>query len=59
VATLPRRSVLRALREAPRRCPGFALLGNVRRSRGLRIPRDERHEALRDFEGEGGWIHGR
>jgi thiamine-monophosphate kinase len=59
VATIPQRSVLRALREAPDRCPSFALLGNVRRGRGLRIPRDEHGEGLRDFLGEGGWIHGR
>lgn len=59
VATLPQRSVLRALREAPERCPGFTLLGNVRRGRGLRIPRDESSEELVEFRGEGGWIHGR
>lgn len=59
VATLPQRSVLRALREAPERCPGFALLGNVRRGRGLRVPRDEHGDTLGAFRGEGGWIHGR
>lgn len=58
VATLPGSAVLRALREAPRRCPGFTLLGNVRRGTGLRIPRDERSEELVPFAGEGGWIHG-
>lgn len=59
VATLPARAVLRALREAPRHCPGFAVLGNVRRGRGLRVPRDESSEVLVPFAGEGGWIHGR
>ncbi|MFM7298847.1 MAG: thiamine-phosphate kinase, partial [Planctomycetota bacterium] len=58
VATLPARSVLRALREAPRHCPGFTLLGNVRRGSGLRVPRDESSEQLVPFAGEGGWIHG-
>ena len=58
VATLPARAVLRALREAPRHCPGFAVLGNVRRGHGLRVPRDESSEELVPFAGEGGWIHG-
>ncbi len=58
VATLPANSVLRALREAPRRCTGFTILGNVRRGGGLRVPRDERSEELVLFAGEGGWIHG-
>ncbi len=58
IATLPQTAVLRALREAPRRCPGFTLLGNVRRGAGLRIPRDESSGALVRFRGEGGWIHG-
>ena len=59
LATLPGRSVLRALREAPERCPGFALLGNVRRGRGLRVPRSEDSEALVAYRGRGGWVHGR
>ena len=59
IATLPQKAVLRALREAPERCSGFALLGNVRRGRGLRIPRDEQSDALVAFAGRGGWIHGR
>ena len=59
IATLPQKSVLRALREAPERCPRFALLGNVRRGRGVRVPRGEDSQALVPFRGEGGWIHGR
>jgi thiamine-monophosphate kinase len=59
VATLPQPAVVRALREFPDRCPRFRLLGNVRRGRGLRIPRDESSGALVAFRGEGGWIHGR
>jgi thiamine-monophosphate kinase len=66
IATLPRRAVVRALREAPDRCPGFSVLGNVRRGRGVRLPRDEHREELCRFEvdvdggaGQGGWVHGR
>jgi thiamine-monophosphate kinase len=58
VATIPRASVQRALRAAPRRCPGFTLLGQVRRGDGLWIPRDEAREERVRFRGEGGWIHG-
>jgi len=59
IATLPQTSVLRALSEASGRCPGFALLGNVRRGRGVRVPRDESSEQLVAYDGRGGWIHGR
>jgi thiamine-monophosphate kinase len=59
VATLPQRSVLRALREAPERCPGFALLGNVRRGAGLRVPASEGSPRLVAYRGQGGFVHGR
>lgn len=61
VATLPQKSVLRALREAPERCPGFALLGNVRRgpAGSVRVPTSETTDTLVRFDGLSGWIHGR
>jgi thiamine-monophosphate kinase len=58
IATLPQSAVLRALREAPRHCRDFALLGNVRRGAGLRVPRDEASDVLVPYRGAGGWLHG-
>ncbi len=58
VATLPATAVPRALREAAKRFPNFALLGAVRRGAGLRYPRAEDGEELVEFDGRGGWVHG-
>lgn len=58
VATLPARAVARAVRQARSRCPGFSVLGNVRRGAGLYLPRDERSELCSRFDGRGGWLHG-
>jgi thiamine-monophosphate kinase len=58
VATLPRAELARALRTAPRRCPGFVVLGRVRAGRGLFVLRDEGSDELRRWSGRGGWLHG-
>lgn len=58
VATLPRASLARALRTAPRRCPGFAVLGRVRAGSGVFVPRDENSDAIVRWSGRGGWLHG-
>jgi len=58
VATLPSASVERAVRDARRRFPGFAVLGNVRRGQGVWLPRAEDSEEVSLYDGRGGWIHG-
>lgn len=58
VATLPARVITKALKQAQRRCPGFAVLGNVRRGAGLFLPRDESSESYARYDGRGGWLHG-
>jgi len=58
IATLPAASAARAVRQARGRFPGFAVIGNVRRGEGVRLPRDESGESLETFDGRGGWIHG-
>ncbi len=58
IATLPKDAVERALREAPRHCPGFAVIGRVKRGEGVFVPRDEKGGASVRFDGRGGWLHG-
>jgi len=58
VATLPAAAVARAVRQARKRFPGFAVLGNVRRGEGVWLPRAEDSDGLVRYDGRGGWIHG-
>ncbi len=62
VATLPAQALERAVREAPRRCPGFAVLGAVERGEGLFLPVDDAGDGASGanvrFDGRGGWLHG-
>lgn len=55
LATLGAPELRRVLREAPRRCPGLTVIGDVRAGKGLRIA-DEDGE-LRPWSGAGGWRH--
>jgi len=58
VATLPRSALTRALRTAPRHCPGFVVLGRVLAGRGLFVLRDEGSDQVVRWSGRGGWVHG-
>jgi thiamine-monophosphate kinase len=58
VATLPLFELTRALRMAPRYCPGLVVLGRVRAGRGLFVARDEGSDELVRWNGRGGWLHG-
>lgn len=59
VATLAPAALERALREAPRRCPGLAVIGRVRAGAGLRVPTsEETGAARRRWDPRRGWVHG-
>jgi thiamine-monophosphate kinase len=52
LATLDAPALARVLREAPRHCPGLAVIGAVRAGQGLCIETDGE---LRPWDGAGGW----
>lgn len=58
VAALPRSALARVQREAPRVCPGFAVLGSVRAGSGLWVPHEDREGVRRLWDARRGWVHG-
>lgn len=58
IASLPRATLERALRESAERCPRFEVLGRVRRGAGLRVPSAEVGGELARWDGRGGYVHG-
>jgi len=59
VAALPRRALRRVLNEAPRACPGFAILGRARAGSGVWVRAESGAGSdLRRWDARRGWVHG-
>jgi thiamine-monophosphate kinase len=58
VAALPQRALRRVMSEAPRACPGLAVLGRARTGSGLWVPLESgAGGALRRWDPRRGWVH--